>query len=82
MMEKLTFTLKEISAASGIAEQKLRDRVKRLQEDGKLPKGLSEWDYETARGIILSVRTRSRKADPRKVDALKRRLIDDGLARK
>ena len=81
-MERMTFTVKEISSASGLNEQKLRTRLRKLADAGKLPRGMTEFDYETAKQIVLATRARSRKMDPQRVDILKRRLIDDGLARK
>lgn len=81
-MAGLTFTIKEISAASGLNAEKLRLRVKKLVEAGRLPRGMMEYDYDTAKEIVLAARVRSRKMDPQRIDILKRRLIDDGLARK
>ncbi len=81
MDKSMTFTRKEIALALGLVDvSKITAKIGAAVKRGDIPTGLKEYTYEQVKAIL-----RARKPgepDPRKVDALKRQLMDDGLARK
>lgn len=77
---KETFTMKEISLATGIDAGKMNSRYKVRIRSEELPAGLKSFTYEQVK-ILLTTRKRG-APDLRKVDQLKRQLIDDGFAKK
>lgn len=78
--DKMTFTTKEASLAAGMDLPKFLALYRQRVAAGDIPPKMRALTYEQVKMILL---TRPKGTpDPKKVDALKKQLIDDGLARK
>ena len=76
-MEEVTYTIKEISMATGMPVQTLRGHYYKLRDAGAMPGGLKAFTYAQARQL-LHKQARGKKPRPELVTALKRQLQNDG----
>lgn len=70
-----TYTIREISEATGISVQTLRARCKRNNISSK-----GEKTYQEIQEIMTLHRTASRRPNSRKINELQKRLINDGYS--
>ena len=70
-----TYTIREISEATGISVQTLRARCKRNNISSK-----GEKTYQEIQEIMTLHRTASRRPNGRKINELQKRLINDGYS--
>lgn len=77
-----TFTLREIAAATGLNDKTLSGRVKVMRRNGELPpaegRKHAHYTYEEVKKIIKPRNVGVNSLRPAYVDALKRKLLNDG----
>lgn len=84
MADERTWTLKEISEATGILDKTLSGRVRVMRKNGELPpkaegQARTHFTYEEVKKIIKPRKVGVNGLRPAYVDALKRQLLNDGF---
>ena len=79
MDKRITFTIREIAAASGTAVKTLETRYRTRSRSGLLPQNLTEFNYEQVKILLTNGRRKSRVTDQAKVRALRQQLDTDGF---
>ena len=79
MDKRITFTIREIAAASGTAVKTLETRYRTRKKAGLIPDNLKEFNYEQVKMLLANSRPKTRSSDQVKIRVLKEQLVNDGF---
>ena len=80
MDKRITFTRREIAAASGVSLKTIESRYRARSKAGLIPEKLREFNYEQVKALLIKANPRSRVIDQTKINLLREQLINDGFS--